>query len=169
MITPLPAASPSALTTMGAWKKSIAFSTSACVEQTAKLPVGMLCRCMNCLANPLLVSSMAAARVGPKTRKPRSCRASTMPSESGSSGPTMVSAGLLGLGQAHHGGNIFQIHRNAARNLRHAAVAGRANNFCDPLTAFHRPGQRMFAAPGTKDQDFHRSTPSQRARSKPKR
>src|ERR1039458_8192286 len=71
----------------------MAFSTSAGVEQTAKLPVGMLWRCKNSLAKPLLVSSMAAARVGPKTRRPRSCRASTMPSESGSSGPTMVSPG----------------------------------------------------------------------------
>ena len=56
MITPLPAAKPSALTTIGAWKKSIAFSASAMLEHTAKLPVGMLWRCRNCFANPLLSS-----------------------------------------------------------------------------------------------------------------
>src|ERR1035438_529804 len=53
----------------------------------------MLCRCRNRLAKPLLLSSMAAARVGPKTRKPRRCMASTMPRERGSSGPTIVRSG----------------------------------------------------------------------------
>ena len=63
--------------------------------------------------------------------------------------------GLLGLGQADHGGEVFEIDRDAARNLRHAAVARRANHLSDARAALDRPGQRMFAASGTKDQDFH--------------
>ena len=48
---------------------------------------------MNCLANALLDSSRAASRVGPKMRYPRSRNASTTPSDSGSSGPTIVRLG----------------------------------------------------------------------------
>ena len=64
-------------------------------------------------------------------------------------------AGLLGLGQADHRGEVFEVDWNAARDLRHAAVARRANNLSDARAARNRPGQRVFAAPGTKDQDFH--------------
>ena len=73
------------------------------------------------------------------------------------------------LSQADHGGQVFQIDWNAPRNLSNAAVAWRAHNFSDSLTARNRPGKRMFAAPGTKDEDFHESTPSKRALPLPKR
>ena len=53
----------------------------------------MLCRCMNRFAKPLLVSSIAAACVGPNTFIPRRRSSSTSPSESGSSGPTTVKSG----------------------------------------------------------------------------
>src|SRR5208283_852705 len=48
---------------------------------------------MKSLAKDLLVSSRAAACVGPKTRRPRRSSSSTRPRESGSSGPTTVRAG----------------------------------------------------------------------------
>ncbi len=49
----------------------------------------------------------------------------------------------------------FRSTGNAARDLRHAAVARRANDLSDARAALHGPGQRMFAAAGTKDEDFH--------------
>src|SRR5579863_2226380 len=48
---------------------------------------------MNCLAKALLDSRRAADCVGPNARRPLALSASTMPSESGSSGPTTVKAG----------------------------------------------------------------------------
>ena len=60
------------------------------VSATRKRPVGILCRSMNCLAKTLLPSSSAALRLGPKTRSPRFSNSSTMPRDSGISGPTTV-------------------------------------------------------------------------------
>ena len=54
--------------------------------------VGMPCRCMNDLAKSFELSSCAAARVGPKMRRPAARNTSTMPAASGASGPTTVNA-----------------------------------------------------------------------------
>ena len=48
-------------------------------------------------------------------------------------------AGLLGLGQADHGVEVFQIDGNAAGDLGHAAIAGRANHLSDARAALRRP------------------------------
>ncbi len=69
--------------------------------------------------------------------------------------------GLLGLGEANHGGEVLEVDGNAAGNLGHAAVAGRADDFRDARAALDRPGQSMFAAAGTKDQDFHFFLPNE--------
>jgi hypothetical protein len=98
---------------------------------------------------------MAAARVGPKTRRPRSCERVDNAQGERQLGAHDGEAGLLGLGQADHGVEVLQVDRNAAGDLGDAAVAGRANHLSDPLTALYRPGQRVFAASRTKDQDFH--------------
>ena len=50
--------------------------------------VAMPCRAMNSLANALLLSSRAAACVGPNAAMPSADSASTRPSASGASGPT---------------------------------------------------------------------------------
>jgi hypothetical protein len=63
--------------------------------------------------------------------------------------------GTLSFGQAHHGVKVFQVERNAARNLRHAAVAGSADDFCHARAALDSPGKRMFAPAGAKDENFH--------------
>ena len=63
--------------------------------------------------------------------------------------------GLFGFGQADHGGKVFEVDWNAARDLRHAAVARCANDLCNTRAASHGPCQRVFPAPRTKDQDFH--------------
>src|SRR6516225_517310 len=88
--TPLPAASPLAFTTSGVrWPRSQAGSKLSRVK-VAERAVGMPCRWRNSLAKAFEPSSLAAARRGPKQRKPASAKASTMPATSGASGPTMV-------------------------------------------------------------------------------
>ena len=90
--TPLPAASPSAFTTTG--KPSSEASTqeraAAASLNTSKRAVGMPCRRMNALANALLPSMIAAARLGPKQRIPSRAARSAMPDVSGASGPTTI-------------------------------------------------------------------------------
>ncbi len=86
----LPAARPSAFTTMGAPTISrYALARSAEVN-VRKAAVGMLCRCMSCLAKTLLPSIRAACWLGPNTRSPELWNASTMPLTRGASGPTTV-------------------------------------------------------------------------------
>ena len=63
--------------------------------------------------------------------------------------------GLLGFGEANHGGEVLEVDGHAACDLGHAAVAGRADDLSDARAALDRPGQSMFAAAGTKDEDFH--------------
>src|SRR6266571_116328 len=92
MRTPLPAASPSALSTIG---NPLFFflrreRASAAEHATSKRAVGILCFFMNSLAKTLLDSISAAARVAPKTARSRFWNSSTMPRVSGSSGPTRV-------------------------------------------------------------------------------
>ena len=85
---PLPAASPSALTTIGApssFTYARAFATS---EKTSKAAVGIPSSRIIRLENTLLHSISAAARVGPKALMPRLSTASTTPASSAPSGPT---------------------------------------------------------------------------------
>src|SRR5215831_2109079 len=90
MTTPLPAASPLALTTSGVrWPPTQAASKLSRVK-VAERAVGMAWRRRNSLAKALEPSSLAAARRGPKQLRPASAKASTIPATSGASGPTMV-------------------------------------------------------------------------------
>ena len=90
-ITPLPAASPVALTTHPSTRVSTyanACSRSVNVRASA---VGTLAARMTCLANALSHSSCAPARVGPKTtRRGRSLILVTKSCASGTSGPTTM-------------------------------------------------------------------------------
>ncbi len=89
---PLPAASPSALTTMGA-PTSSRYPTASSYSSAAKtrnVGVGTSWRSMNRSANALLPSSWAASAGGPTMRSPAFLNRSTRPSTRGCSGPTMV-------------------------------------------------------------------------------
>src|SRR5215471_4592342 len=57
-------------------------------------------RAMNALAKSFELSSCAAARVGPKIRRPAARNASTIPAASGASGPTTVSPTWLSRAKA---------------------------------------------------------------------
>ena len=88
-ITPLPAASPSALSTRrgrpARRPRRCPPAASATWRQRA---VGTPASSIACLANAFEPSSRAAAAVGPNARRPRASSASTRPATSGASGPT---------------------------------------------------------------------------------
>src|SRR5918992_917412 len=89
--TPLPAARPSALTTIGAPRWATKAFASSALSKVRCTAVGMPWRVMKLLAKSFDASSCAAARLGPKIFSPASRKASTMPAASGASGPTTVS------------------------------------------------------------------------------
>src|SRR6476469_2130879 len=86
--TPLPAASPSSLTTGGAPSASRAASTSSIVVHTWASAVGTSAQAMTSLAKDLLPSRRAASAEGPKTANPASRHTSATPATRGASGPT---------------------------------------------------------------------------------
>ena len=89
-ITPLPAAKPSALTTIGApFSRKYANAGSTLVKFWYSA-VGILWRARKSLVNAFEPSNWAAAWVGPKIFNPAARNASTTPITSGASGPTMV-------------------------------------------------------------------------------
>ena len=86
-MTPLPAASPSSLTTCGVPNPSTAAATSASEVQTCAKAVGTPAAAMTSLAKDLLPSSRAASADGPNTAYPSPRRTSATPATSGASGP----------------------------------------------------------------------------------
>ena len=91
-ITPLPAASPSALMTIGAPSALIyALAASASVN-TSYLAVGILYFFMRFFEKDLEPSISAAACTGPKALIPAALKASTAPLVNGTSGPTTASS-----------------------------------------------------------------------------
>mmetsp|Transcript_21548 Transcript_21548/g.47288 ORF Transcript_21548/g.47288 Transcript_21548/m.47288 type:complete len:323 (+) Transcript_21548:841-1809(+) len=96
-MTPFPAASPSALTTMGApcsFTYALAFSASS---NTAYAAVSTLYLAQMSFMKALEPSSSAAALLGPKTLNPASLRESDRPATRGASGPTTISSTLFSL------------------------------------------------------------------------
>src|SRR6266850_3601445 len=89
--TPFPAASPSALITIGAPRLATKALARSALWNVRCSAVGMLWRTMNALAKSLEDSSCTAARVAPKILIPASRKASTTPAASAASGPTTVS------------------------------------------------------------------------------
>src|SRR5262245_40419697 len=88
--TPLPAASPSSLTTYGGPNSASAPATSASVSATTARAVGTPAAVMTSFANALEPSSLAAAAVGPKQAIPAARTASATPPTSGASGPITI-------------------------------------------------------------------------------
>jgi len=90
-MTPLPRASPSALTTTRPERARAQSRAGAVSEKTAKSAVGMPALRISSLANDLLLSIRPAARSGPKTGIPSWRRASPTPAATADSGPRTAS------------------------------------------------------------------------------
>src|SRR4029079_7486253 len=87
-VTPLPAASPSALITTGMLNRSSAACASAAHSVSTYSAVGMPFARHRSVVKPFDPSSCAAAAFGPNTAVPASRSASATPATSGASGPT---------------------------------------------------------------------------------
>ncbi len=90
IVTPFPAARPSAFTTYGGSSRSRNANASAGSVKPPNSGPGMPCRAHSSRAQVFDPSIMAASRVGPKTGRPRSISSSASPATSGISGPTTV-------------------------------------------------------------------------------
>ena len=85
--TPLPAASPSAFTTIGAPRRRTNSRAASASSKRSHRAVGMPAASQSSLVKLLLPSSRAAAASGPQHLMPAACMASAMPATSGASGP----------------------------------------------------------------------------------
>ena len=98
--TPLPSASPSALSTIGYFAVSRYSFASAADVNVSYAAVGMLYFFIRSFENALEPSSIAAFFLGPNTLKPSFSNTSTIPPTSGSSMPTTVKSMALSLANA---------------------------------------------------------------------
>ncbi len=99
-VTPLPAAGPSALTTMGTPASRTKLLADRGSTKRPYSPVGIPCLAHRSLTKPLEPSSMAAAALGPKALMFSCLRRSTRPATSGPSGPTTTKSIACRLAQA---------------------------------------------------------------------
>ena len=96
-MAPLPAASPSALMTMGTPAFSRYATALAWSVNTSYPAVGMRYRFIRSLENALEPSIIAALALGPNALRPADSNLSTMPATKGASGPTTVRSTALSL------------------------------------------------------------------------
>ena len=157
--TPLPAASPSALTTIGApWAVTWARAEAA-LSKRAQAAVGAPAASQISLVKLLEASSWAAAAEGPKARIPASVSASATPAASGASGPMITKSIASSAANPTTRLGIAGIEGGAFRHGGNACISG-----ChDQPVAFrvlrHGPGQRMFAPATAQNQDVHAPAP----------
>ena len=111
---------------------------------------------MNSLAKIFELSSRAAARVGPKTARPRRWSSSTRPSESGSSGPTTVRS------TARRGGEVGELARSrstaigtSSASLAMPGLPGAQISDLDARALRELPRHRVLAAAAADEEDFH--------------
>ena len=140
--TPLPAASPSALTTYGGPNSSRARLASAAVLQVRAAAVGMPAADITCLAKDFEPSIAAAAWLGPKQATPAARTASATPATSGASGPiTTRSAPVLAASAVTLAGSAAATSWISARR----AMPGLPGAACKPVTPPSRASARVRA------------------------
>ena len=151
MMTPLPAARPSALSTTGKPKRSSARRASAGLSTATKSAVGILLCTKKFFAKILLPSSCAASRVRPDDLP--AARAELI-HHSGDqrrfrSDHRQIGADVFGQRQVSGGPAGRQV-----ADLGDARIAGRREHFRLQATA-PASSQRVFAAAAAEDQDSH--------------
>ncbi len=129
MTTPLPAARPSALDDDGEAVAGELFADFVEGGADGVGGCGDFVEAHELLAKALEVSSMAASLVGPKTRRLRSWSSSTMPSESGTSGPMTVRAGFSCSTTARSAARLATSTGMQRARAGDATIAGGADDF----------------------------------------
>ncbi len=153
--TPLPAASPSSLTTYGAPNSASAASTSAGVSHSRARAVGTPAAAITSFANALLPSSCAAAADGPKHAMPAARTASATPATSGASGPTTTNCAPSSCASAATAAGIGGVHGVLLGDRGGARVARGADQRRHGGIGGERQAQRVLAGTGTDDEDAH--------------
>src|SRR5581483_11153245 len=131
MRTPLPNASPSALTAQRPFRDAAKALAAAASEKVPARAVGMPCFSMKICEKTLEDSNCAALRFGPQMRNRCSWKRSTIPRARGLSGPTTVRSGFFSWAKASNLG-------------RYTAPMGMHSSFC-PLA---RDSSATPALPG---------------------
>ena len=156
-VTPLPAASPSALITTPwgrpARRPPPAPRPGVCTRR--QRAVGTPASSIACLANAFDPSRRAAAAVGPKASCPRSASASTRPPTSGASGPTTVKSTRSRSHGRDEPVDVVGGHVQQPRVGGDAGVAGRAQQLGPLRRAGQRAHERMLAPAAAHDQHPH--------------
>ena len=107
------------------------------------------------LQKTLLASSSAAARLGPKIRRPSAWKASTIPAAKGASGPTTVRPTLVVAGEADQGRKIVGLDRHILAFDVGAGIARGDENAVRPRALRNLPGQGVFPAAVADNEDIH--------------
>ena len=154
MMTPLPAASPSAFTTTGQpnvpWRRAV--SAAAAESHTIARAVGTPWRAISSFANALLVSSCAAARVGPKIGRPAAGKWSATPAASGASGPMTVRSTPSASARASTAAGSTASRGRVRTSRAMPGLPGAQTTDAPPL---ERGRQGVFAGAGPDDEQLH--------------
>ena len=110
---------------------------------------------MKSFANALLVSSRAAAWVGPNTRRPSASKRSARPAASGASGPTTVKSIRSLIDEPNHGDGVQYVDRGGGDGSGDAGVAGSANDVSDAGFGKEFGGEGVLARAGAENEDPH--------------
>ena len=154
MITPLPAASPSAFSTAGRRRTETCSSASSRLRSTACAAVGTPASAISSLAWSFEPSSRAASALGPKAAIPASSSASTRPATSGASGPTTTRSTASSRAAATSAVDVLGADVEAARVGRDPGVAGRAEDLGRARGARQRAHDRVLAPAASDDEDL---------------
>ena len=155
MITPLPAARPSAFSTAGYEAQSIC--ASACSYEVNSTQDGGRARRPRASApsrTPCCPRCARPRRAGRTRAGPRASSASTTPATSGASGPTIVRSTCSSRRQAHDAVDVLGRDVEAARVGGDAGVARRAQHLGRARAAQQRAHDRVLAAAAADDQDL---------------
>ena len=161
--TPLPAAKPSALITIGTPFASTCACASAASVKLTYSAVGMPWRCMKSFAKAFELSSRAAAWVGPKMRKPRARNTSTMPPASGASGPTTVRAIFSAWAKSASASKSVSATLCSAGSAAVPALPGATNTLCTFSDVFNFHASACSRPPPPMTKTFIRFALSDRA------
>ena len=153
--TPLPAASPSSLTTYGAPNSSSAAAASSAVVQTRAAAVGTPAAAITSLANALEPSSRAASRDGPKQAIPRARHGVGDPGDQRRLGADHDQVDAEPRGQVGDGGAGHRVDLVQGGDRRDAGVARGRVHLRDRGVEGERAGERVLAAAGADHEGLH--------------
>ncbi len=158
-VTPLPAARPSALTTIGAPSASTQARAAAGSVKVWPAAVGAPQAAQISLVKAFDASSRAASRPGPERRDAAGAQDVGDALGQRRLGADHDEVDVVLAGEGQHLVAVEDVERHAGRLLGDAGVAGRAPEPVALGVLREGPGQRMLAAAAAEDEDVHGRVP----------